>query len=254
MKKNLIFFLALIFLAPSLSASGMVTFKIGYFIPRADSDLWQTEFDQMTFKKSHFQNTNFGFAYEYFITRQVGLTLSVDGYNKNKVGQYYDYVGYSGTTLGTVDDFAFPIDYEGDFIPAHTFNVSITPIQLSLKFHPLGRKGKFLPYVGGGVGIYIWRVRLIGDMIDFSDEWIYDDPVEGEIIVYPIYLVNVREDTKLAIGYHGLAGIMFPVAQRFTLEAEFKYNFSQGDLKDFEGFEPFDLGGYQISFGINYWF
>jgi len=93
MKKSLILFLAVIFLTPSLAFSGIFTFKAGLFIPRAQSDLWRTEFDQMTFNKTHYNTTNFGFAYEYFLTREVSVVLGVDSYSKNKVGTYVDYVG-----------------------------------------------------------------------------------------------------------------------------------------------------------------
>ncbi len=259
MKKSLILFLALIFLAPNLICSGVVSFRIGYFIPRADSDLWETEFEQMTFTKSQFQNTNFSFTYEYFFTQQISLTLGIDSYNKNKVGQYIGFVGlddfYYDPVTDEFMDFAFPDDYIGDYFPAHTFNVSITPIQLSLKLTPLGRKGKFIPYIGGGIGFYVWRLRLMGDMIDFSDTWIYTDPDDGDIEVYPIYIVDARETSRVTVGYHGFGGVMVPVAQRFSLDVEFKYNYAHGELKEgFEGFDPFALGGIQISLGMNYWF
>jgi hypothetical protein len=124
MKKSLILFLAVIFLTPSLAFSGIFTFKAGLFIPRAQSDLWITEFEQMTFEKTNYNTTNFGFAYEYFLTREVSVVLGVDSYSKNKVGSYVDFVG-----IELVDgDFAFPTDYVEDFIPTHVFNVSITPI------------------------------------------------------------------------------------------------------------------------------
>ncbi len=259
MKKTLILVLGSLLLLPTLGFSGIVTFKVGYFIPRAQSDLWTTEFDQMTFDRSHYQNTNFGFTYEYFLNGQISLALSIDGYTKNKAGQYEGYVGYEyyayHPDYNAWVDFAFPDNYRGEFLPTHIFNIAITPLQLSLKLTPLGRKGKLIPYLGGGVGIYLWSVRLSGDMIDFSDEWIYTDPDDGDISVYPILRVDAREDSRVAFGYHGFGGIMVPVAPRFTVEIEFKYNRVEGVLKEgFEGFEPFDLGGYQISLGVNYWF
>lgn len=261
MKKSLILFLALILLTPNLVFSGIFTFKVGFFIPQAKYDirednLWWIEFDQMGFSKTNFQNTNFGFSYEYFITRQISLAIGVDGYTKKKTSAYKDYVGYLGSTLGENWDFAFPIDYEGDFFPRHSFSVSITPIQLSLKLTPMGRRSKIIPYIGGGVGVYLWDVRLVGDMIDFEDEWLYFDPDLGaDIPVYPIHLVSAIEDNRLTIGYHAFGGIMIPVAQRFTLEVEFKYNYARGELKEgFEGFEFFDLSAYQVSLGLNYWF
>jgi len=261
MKKSLILLLALIFLTPSFAFSNIFTFKTGLFIPRAQSDLWTTEFENMSFSKTNYTTTNFSFAYEYFLTREVSVVLGLDSYSKNKVGSYVDYVG-----IELVDgDFAFPTDYMEDFFPTHIFNISITPIQLSLKLTPMGRTGKFIPYVGGGVGLYLWNVRLNGDWIDFDDEMYYnestgdihdDNPVAGEdISIYPVWSDDFWESNRISFGYHAFGGIMVPFTKRMTFEVEFKYNVAKGELKEaFEGFEPFDLSAYQISLGMNYWF
>ncbi len=252
MKRKLILLTALFLLVPGLVFSDVVSFKVGYFIPRAQSDLWEIELEQMTFNKSNFQNTNFCFAYEYFLTRQISVVLGFDSYSKNKVGNYIDLVGYS-----FIDgEFAYPDDYEGEFVPSHVFSVSITPIQLSLKLTPMGRQDKIIPYVGGGVGVYVWTVRLQGDMVDFNDEY-WD--IDENIPVYPIYNTDARAENRIAFGYHVFGGIMIPFARRITLDVQFKYNVAKGNFSDdpgsgFEGFEAFDLGAYQISAGINYWF
>jgi len=249
MKKSLILFLALIFLTPTLGFSRIFTFKAGLFIPRTQSDLWTTEFDQMSFSKTNYITTNFGFAYEYFLAREASLVIGVDSYSKNKLGNYVDYVG-----IELVEgDFAFPIeDYEGEFFPAHAFNVTITPIQLSLKLTPLGRKGKIIPYVGGGVGLYLWNVRINGWLVDFDDVWVY---VPDNIDIYPIIAIDAWENNRLSFGYHAFGGVMVPFTRRMTFEVEFKYNRAQGELKEaFEGFEAFDLTAYQVSLGLNYWF
>ena len=249
MKKSLILFLALIFLIPSLAFPNIFTFKAGLFIPRAQSDLWTTEFENMSFSKTNYTTTNFGFAYEYFLTREASLVIGVDSYSKNKFGSYEGLVGFE-----LIDGyFAFPIeDYEGNFFPVHAFNISITPIQLSLKLTPMGRTGKFIPYVGGGVGLYLWNVRLNGDLVDFDDVWVY---VPDGIDIYPITTVDAWESNRISFGYHAFGGIMVPFTKRMTFEVEFKYNRAQGELKEaFEGFEPFDLSAYQISLGMNYWF
>lgn len=268
----------LIVLAPGLVFSNIFTFKVGMFIPRAQfesriDNLWWIELDQMSFNKDDYNSSIFGFSFEYFLTPRISLVFGVDGYTRNKAGWYEDYVGYTANTLGTDYDFAFPADiYEPEFDPQHSFSVSITPIQASLKLIPLGRRGKLIPFVGGGVGIYLWNIRLYGDMINFYDEyhpeyndWYYNDItgvihqhnyVEGEDVpIYPILITDAREDNRLTVGYHAFGGLMIPVARRMTLEFEFKYNFVKGDLKEgFRGFERFDLSSYQLSVGINYWF
>lgn len=240
----------MLILLPSLGFSDAISVRAGYFIPRAESELWITEFEQMTFTKSNYQNTTLGFIYERFITREFSLCIGIESYNQNKVGSYRDYVGYEFSE----GDFAFPAEYEGEFLINHVFNVSITPIQLSLKLTPFGRRTGLIPYVGIGLSVYIWNVRMQGDMIDFTDEWVYEDPDVGEIPVYAIKLVDARDESRFSVGYQAFAGFLIPFAKRVAFEAEIKYNFGKGTLQNFEGFDKFDLSGYQISLGINYWF
>jgi hypothetical protein len=250
MKKYLLVFVALFLLIPVFAFSDLVTFKVGYFFPRASSDLWQVEFDQMTFEKGDFQDTVFCFTYEYFLSNQVSLALSLDGYSEKKAGNYVEYYGF-------VDEQQF---YAKNYAPgstiAHVFTVSITPLQASIKLTPFGRRASVIPYIGGGVGAYIWTVRLQGDTIDFSypEEW-WDPDLEEVRTRYYVDPTDIRVESKFAIGFHGFVGVMVPVANRISVEGEFKFNYASGNLDPhFQGFENFDLGGYQVTIGINYWF
>lgn len=248
MKKSLIILFALTLCLPGFIFSDLVTFKVGYYIPHAMSDLWEIEFENMSYTKPQFQNTNFAFGYEYFVSRELSVILSVDPYTKKKSGIYNDYVGESIDG----DDYAF--DYGTGFPISHVFSVSITPIQASIKLTPLGRKGKLIPYVGGGVGAYLWTVRIQGEMIDFNEG---EEFLDGDDIVigFPVYVVDAREENKLSFGFHVFGGIMLPIANRISAEGEVKYNRLSGSFKDgFIGFDPFDLGGLTISIGMNYWF
>jgi opacity protein-like surface antigen len=247
MKKYVIILAVIILFAPSALFSDIATFKVGYFIPQAKSDLWEIEFDQMSFNKSSFQATNFGFSYEYFVANEASIIICIDGYSKQKLGIYEGFDAYVDLEG---DFYAFENEPGGDVV-SHVFNVSITPIQLGIKFTPFGRKSKIIPYVGGGVGLYLWNVRLYGDLVDF------DDPVEftDGSIGFPIYETNAREENKFKVGYHAFGGVMVPIANRISADLEFKYNFVKGNFTEaFVGFEPFDLSSYQISLGVNYWF
>jgi opacity protein-like surface antigen len=262
MKKCLVLLAMIMFIAPTFIFSNLITFKIGYFLPRAQGgkdSLWTIEFDNMSFTKSNFSDTVYGFAYEYFVTPQLSLVLSVDGYSKTKVGYYRDYIGFSFKE----GDFAFPEKIYGNsqdaFSIEHSFAVSITPFQLSLKLTPLGRRTRLIPYVGGGIGAYLWNVRLRGDTIDFNDAWIYTDadPAIGDVEVYKIKQSDLderREKVRFSFGYHAFAGLMFPVGNRLTIDGQFKYNSLKVTLEAFKDFEDFDLSGYQLTIGLNYWF
>ncbi|MFC2167293.1 hypothetical protein ACFLQZ_04945 [Acidobacteriota bacterium] len=250
MKKNLIILFALILCLPGFIFSDLVSFKVGYYIPRAMSDLWEEEFINMNFIKTDFHNTNFIFGYEYFVSREFSIVLGVESYTRNKSGVYNDYVGED------IDNQGYAFDYGEGYPISHVFTVSSTPIQAAIKLTPLGRKGKIIPYIGGGFSAYLWSVRLQGDMIDFAaGEEFIDLDNDAIVIGYPTYPVDAREENKISFGFHVFGGVMLPIANRISLEGEVKYSKASGTLKEaFIGFEPFDLSGLTISIGMNYWF
>jgi opacity protein-like surface antigen len=204
----------------------------------------------MDFTKSAFNSTNFGFSYEYFVSNNFSIVLGVDGYNRQKVGTYEGFISEE------IDNEIWAFDYGEGFPISHVFAVSITPIQLSLKLAPLGRSGRFIPYIGGGVGLYLWNVRLQGEMIDFNDaELFYDPNLDEDVWGYYVYEVDAREDSRLSVGYHAFGGIMVPIANRISLDVAFKYSIVTAAFTEgFVGFPDFDLGGYTIVIGMNYWF
>ncbi len=258
MKKMTVLAAALLVLAPSLAFSDTLSLRIGYFLPAFQSDiqkypdsLWAIELDQMSFQKSDFQGSMFGLSYEYFMTKQISLVLSVDSFKKDRFGSYLDYVKLSFDE----GDFAFPFEYyEGRSI-SHSFGYAVTPVQIGLKISPLGRRTRLIPYLGGGLGFTFWSVRLVGETIDFADDsWVYDDPVLGEVQIYPIDYSAAREK-DVQFTYHAFAGFEFPVGYRITFLAEARYHYGQAMLKSaFEGFDKIDLGGLAITAGFNFWF
>jgi len=262
MKKYMMIALAVLLFVPSLAFSNTLSFKINYFIPRLeyksiDYDFMKTEFAQMDFRRRNFEDTSFGVFYEYFFDGRFSLVVGLDTFSKSKAGYYKDFVGYSFED----GDFAYPSDFYGDFVPGHTLDISITPIQLSFKVAPLGRRASFIPYFGGGVSMVLWNLRLRGQIVDFSQPFLDENPDYGPVIYYPITSRDALEGEsfgRVSLGYQLFGGAMLPIGNRLTLDAEFKYFHATGKLeKAFQGFEPynlFDLAGYQISIGINYWF
>ncbi len=262
MKKHILTGILVLLAVGSVGYANIVTFQMSYFIPRAQSggqyvdSLWTVEFENMNFKRTNFEDASFGIFYEIALTNQFSLVLGLDTYSKNRTGYYMDYVGYTIEN----QDWAFPSAmYYSNFTPQHNFSVSITPIQASLKFTPFGRRHFIIPYVGGGIALYFSRIRLRGDMIDFSDEYVYTDDAGGETSIYPIYYVDAWEEGstfgKISFGWQVFGGFMVPVTSRISIDAGVKYASSRVKLgQAFEGFGLFDLGSYQISLGVNYWF
>jgi len=259
MKKLTGLALGLLLLVPSLAFSDSFSLRIGYFMPLALSDsyfpehpnsLWTIEFEQMSFLKNKFRGSTLGLSYEYFVSKNLSLAFTLDSYSKSRPGYYVDYVQ---NTL-TEGDFAFPfVDFYGDDIQ-HAFSVSSTPLQVSLKITPLGRKTRLIPFVGGGAGLYFYSVRIYGQMVNFSDPWVFTDPDLGDIDIYPVESVNGREKGSV-FGYHAFAGFQIPIGFRATLEAEARYHWASATFDEwFLDFDDFDLGGLAITLGFNYWF
>jgi len=256
MKKILGLLALAVILLPMIGFSGgAFSFRLGYFVPSAKdgvNGLWDIELATMSFRKSSFQSATFGFSYEYFMTREVSLVLGADVYSRSRFGFYRDYVGVAVDNV----DYAFPAaDFVGDFDITHSFGTTIVPIQASIKLTPFGRRSGIIPYIGGGVSLFVWNVHIYGDTVDFNDQFIYTDTDGTEFDVFGLVRTDAREDTKLSVGWHAFAGLTIPIAPRTALEAEFKYSNGKGKMTQaFQGFDKFDLGGYQVSLGINYWF
>ena len=273
MKKLTVLAAGLLLLVPALAFSDSISLRGGYFMPSALSNtyldlvahpnsLWAIEFDQMSFTMEKYRGTMMGIGYEYFIGKNLSLAFTLDSYSKSRPGYYIDYVQFALTE----GDFAFPFElYDGDDIQ-HAFSVSSTPLQVSFKITPLGRKTRLIPFFGGGAGLYFWSVRMYGQMVNFGDaSWFYDfetdtaysnpaDPGLRDQQIYPVESVNGREKGSV-FGYHAFAGFQIPIGFRATLEAEARYHWAKAKFTEwFQGFEDFDIGGLALTVGFNYWF
>lgn len=265
MKRTTVLALGLALLVPSLAIADSFSLKVGYFLPTAVSrsyidrnpdSLWAIEFDQMNFRLQDFRGWMIGAGYEYFLTKNFSLVMAVDTFSERDFGYYR---GYDQTEFEE-GWFAFPIEQEpADILDwyyiEHSFRVNSTPLTLSVKVAPLGRKTRLIPYFGGGIGAYFWSAGIYGEMVDFSDEWVYTDPVLGDIPVYPVIAANGAEKGT-AFGYHAFAGIQFPIGYRATLDLEARYHVAKGRFDDgfLVGFDDFNLGGLVLTAGFTYWF
>lgn len=257
MKKTTVLVVGLLLLVPSLAFCDWFSLRVGYFWPGAPTNvathpnsLWAIEFDQMSYKMSDYANWSWGAGYDYFLNKNINLSFTVDYWHNYDAGFYLDWVGSSFDE----GEFALPYElYEGYDI-VHSFNVSSTPLQVSLKFLPLGRRSKVIPFIGGGGSLVFWSVSMYGDMVNFSDPWVYTDPVLGDVDIYPIEYVNGHEHGT-SFGWHAFGGFQIPIGYRTTIEAEGRYQGVKAHFNDwFVGFEDFDLSGWGVNVSLSYWF
>ncbi|MCK4761394.1 MAG: hypothetical protein KAW12_04280 [Candidatus Aminicenantes bacterium] len=196
--------------------------KLGLFQPTMDSDLWEVNMENLALNKQDMQNVYFGIEYEKFFNRLFSFSIEIGCYYKEHFSQYTEYEYDDGTPI-----------YQD-------LSLKIVPVELNINVYPLGYRGAFSPFFGGGVGIYAWRYEQWGDFINFEDGSVS----EG------------YADTKaFTPGFNAKAGFVFKVGRAVGVSFSVKYQYLKGELSSlFEGFAKFDLTGIHYSFGLNLFF
>lgn len=199
----------------------------GYVTPSADSDIYTQNELETTFQKSDLNDFGITFGYDHFLTEHINLGGSLSYYRS--------------TTLVEDLDFVFP-----DNSPVlRDIFLEIVPIELNLRFLPIGRESSIIPYLGGGVGLYYWKYEENGDF------------VINRNTSSPQVITGLATSDGTDPGFHLEGGVYIPIARSLAITGEVKYWRAHGDLdpQGFDpGFEPIDLSATMFSGGVSFWF
>lgn len=196
--------------------------RLGEFAPRGDGDYWIDKRFDFTGDERDFEDLLAGVDYLRFLGPRLGLLVSGNSYESEVAQEYLDFV----------DEFGFPI--------SHTTTLEVASLNFGLIFHLTRRGATVAPYVGGGGGLYGWRLIEDGDFIDFGNLEIFTDRFE---------------QTDEAFGWFVVAGLEVPVSDTWRVFAEGRWHRVDDDLAgDFEGLGELDLSGRTISFGAGWSF
>jgi hypothetical protein len=141
-----------------------------------------------------------------------------------------------GWTVGLTDLFDAGIDvgfYQGTAPAVYTklinnapveqdLKLRIVPVTATIRFLPLGHHGPARPYIGGGVGIFAWRYREVGDFL------VNNTKFSGSF-----------EESHVNVGPVILGGVTFPLGH-VGIGGEIRYQSGQGDL-------PFNVFGSSLN-------
>ena len=216
--------------APAAQAQGKqsVSFNIGYFVSPAEdarqtNDVIVQNLNFLLFDPSEFSGASISGDY----------LLGLGDYLEAGVG-----VGYHKTTVPSV--YADFVDSDGTEI-YQEMKLRITPIALTMRFLPLGRRAVVQPYVGAGVGLFSWRYAETGEFVDFTDTSIFRAS----------YV-----DTGFEVGAVVLGGVRVPIGDAFGAGLEIVYHNAKGGLDPNVGFlgDTVDLGGWttQVTFQVKF--
>lgn len=197
-----------------------------YFMPRGDSDIFDQNKIETTFRTKDLNGFGASFRYDHFIGEYVNVGAGVS---------------FSDQDTDVVDnDFEFP---NGDPV-VRNISLQIVPLEAHLHFLPAGRELPVIPYVGGGAGVYFWQYEERGDFI--LDRNTNPHAVTG------------RADSDGAdFGWHVEGGVQIPFSRSAAATGEVKYFKVDGDLdrRSFDpAFEPIDLSHVVVSGGVSFWF
>jgi len=130
------------------------------------------------------------------------------------------------------------INENGDDI-RQDLKLRIVPIWATYRFLPLGRNTTVQPYIGGGVGILVYRYTETGEFVDFAGN-VFRDRFEADgATAGPVILGGVR----VALGSWDVGG-----------EVRWQKGEGEVDPDDFAGATKVDLGGfnYLLTFNIRF--
>ncbi|MEW6456903.1 MAG: hypothetical protein AB1410_09370 [Acidobacteriota bacterium] len=213
-----------LFFLPLALFSDILTFRLGSTMLKQESDLWQINRENLYLKKNDFNGKFFSGEFEFRTRKFKNLSFSFEysSYERSKVTSYRDYEYSDGSPI------------------TQTLKLKITPLEINMKYYPLGLLGTMIPYFGAGTGIYFWNYQQEGDFIDFND--------------YSIFTGSYNTSTQ-DFGANLRAGLIFKISNSIGLTGDAKYIWLKGKLSDeFQGFEKFDLNGFYFSFGISFLF
>jgi opacity protein-like surface antigen len=198
---KLFFAFTVLLLAFAFTASSdSIVVKGGYVRPTGGNDLLNLSGRPTTLNRSALD----GLTGEVSYLHTMGDRFSIGG----NVG-YYN----SDTQLEELD---FDIN-DGDDVARRNVELRIIPIEFAAQFLPIG-EGRFTPYVGGGVGAYVWRYREQGLFLT--------NPGSPTPIFRPGFATSDNTD----FGWHVEGGMRFPISHNVAVLGEAKYFQVRGDL------------------------
>lgn len=225
--KGLVLCAVLASASPALAQQQTVNFTIGGFVPRAEDnrvagDVLVANREFFIFDIDEFKSVSYGVEWLFPIGNFVEGGAGVS-FTRRTVPSVYDCC---------VDNSGHEIEQD--------FKLQRTPIDLTLRVLPLGGRGPFQVYFGGGLTVMPWKYTETGDFIDRND------------VVYPATFEGSGTET----GFVGLGGVRF---QGRTAAGGFEVRYHKVDAS----FQPeddeflgthIDLGGwtYQATLGFRF--
>ena len=214
--------LAAVLLAPHAAlAQQSLELNIGHFgirgtDARVDDDVLLENLNLFAFDPTELDSVTFGGEWQIALGDHLEAGVGVGFMRGSAPSTYTDFVNDDGTEI------------------LQDFHLQIVPITGTLRLFPLGDTA-VRPYVGGGIGLFMWRYSEVGEFIDFYDYSVFRDRFVA---------------SGADIGTVVLGGVRVPLGDSLAAGVEVQYQRAAGRVGVDEGFlaERIDLGGLTTRF------
>lgn len=203
-------------------------FESGYAFQRANGDIFDFVTEEHTLGRRDFDAPYFGAELGLRVSEQLDITVAVGFQQSSQESEFREWVD--------LDD--SPITQET--------GLSQLPATIGAKFYPVPRGralGRFAwvprtvtPFIGGSIGLVSYDFEQFGDFIDYETlDIFYDDFVSDG----GAFLARAS------------AGLNISIGPQFLFSVEGRYNRAHANMDgDYFGFDPIDLGGFQVLGGL----
>jgi len=216
-------------LAPATTYAQQQSFnlQLGGFVPHGEDarpvdDVLRNNLDFLVFDLNDFSTFNINGEWEFPLHDKISGSLGL-GFNTSSEPSVY---------LDFVEDNHTEIEQE--------LKLRIVPFTAAIRLIPFGQRNPVQPYVGAGVGVFMWRYAESGEFVDFSDGSVFRDSFVGK---------------GANAGPVIFGGINF-VGDVFGAGFDIRYQSAEGDLPADQGFSgsKIDLGGwtYAANFKVKF--
>jgi hypothetical protein len=200
----------------------------GWAVPRAQSDIFDFTREQLILEREAFD----GFAVQAELAARLNDRLDV------ALGVGHSEAHRDSEVRDFVEDNDLPIE--------QTTRFQRTPIELGLKGYllPRGRAVSrfawvpyaWAPWVAGGAGWMVYRFDQSGDFVDYE--------------TLDIFTKDYRSHGSGPTA-HAAAGADVSLGRHLLASGEARYQWARADMsRDFDGFDPIDLSGFEVTVGL----
>ena len=203
--------------------------RIGYAVPRAQSEIFDFARQQLTLNKSDFNAVSVAAEASVRATDRLAAVVEVEGEWSSARSEFRDFV----------DTQNLPIEQDT--------KLTRVPVTVGMRAYLVepGRRisqfawipNRLAPYVGAGGGFVWYKFEQNGDFVDFDTLDIFTD--------------NFQSQGVSPLGYVA-TGLDFAVGPRWLVNGEARYSWASAGMdRDFVGFDNIDLAGFRASVGVS---